>query len=342
MSGPQRVLVTGANGFVGGHVVAAALGAGHEVVVLVRPASRDPLPSLADHPRLTFARGDLRDRRSIEGALDGVDVVIHLAATKAGDFATQFAGTVLGTENLIASFGPSVRRLVAVSTFSVYDYTAMTAGSVIDERSPIDEHPAKRDEYAQTKLIQERLYRAAMADREVVVLRPGMIYGRCELWHALLGAELGPLFLRIGGKATLPMTYVENCAAAIVAAVDAPGVAGMTINIVDDDLPTQSGYVEALAEQTDIPSSVPVPWPVMRGVASMIDAANRRFLDGRAKFPGIVVPQKLDGRFKPFRYTNAVAKSALGWRPRYSLREAFARSLSDADLLAEVAARADR
>lgn len=338
----SKVLVTGANGFVGAHVVAAALGAGHDVVALVRPASRNPLPSLVDHPRLSIARGDLRDRRTFDGAFDGVDAVIHLAATKAGDFATQFAGTVIGTENLLAALGPSVRRLVAVSTFSVYAYSSMPAGSVLDESSPIETDPRRRDEYAQTKLIQERLYRDHMAAREVVIIRPGMIYGRGELWHALLGAELGPLFLRIGSKATMPMTYVENCAEAIVAAIDAPDAAGRTINVVDDDLPTQASYVEALSRVMEIPSSVPVPWPVMRGVAATISAVNDRFLDGRAKFPGIVVPEKLDGRFKPFRYTNDVAKEVLGWRPRYPLREAFERSLAERDLLAEVAERAPR
>ena len=196
---------------------------------------------------------------------DDVDAVIHLAAAKSGDFATQFAGTVLSTENLLAALvGSPVRRLVAVSTFSVYDYSNLPAGSVIDEQTPIDLHPQKRDEYAQTKLIQERLYREEMARREVVILRPGMIYGRDNLWHALLGAELGPLFLRIGSRATLPMTYVENCAEAIVAAVDAEGVAGLTLNIVDDPLPTQAEFVAALGKQMELPSSIPVPWPVMK------------------------------------------------------------------------------
>ena len=229
----------------------------------------------------------------------------------------------------------AVTRLVAVSTFSVYDYSNLKAGSVIDETTPIDLHPTKRDEYAQTKLLQEQLYRAEMARREVVILRPGMIYGRDNLWHALLGAELGPLFLRIGSRATLPMTYVENCVAAMVAAIDATGVAGETINIVDDDLPTQAEYVAALERQTEIPSSIPVPWPLMKLAATTISAVNDRFLDGRAKFPGIVVPEKLDGRFKPFRYNNDRARRLLGWAPQYTLAQAFTRSLSDTDLVVE-------
>ena len=332
----MRVLITGSTGFVGSYAVAAALHAGHDVTALVRPASREPFAALADHPRLSIARADLRDRAALAGLFDEIDVVIHLAAAKAGDFATQFAGTVLSTENLIAALqGTPVSRLVAVSTFSVYDYSNLAAGSVIDESTPIDLDPRRRDEYAQTKLIQERLYRAESANREVVILRPGMIYGRDELWHPLLGAELGPLFLRIGSRATLPMTYVENCVEAMVLAVDAPGVAGETINIVDDALPTQAEYVAALERRTEIPSSIPVPWPVMKAAATTISAINERFLGGRAKFPGIVVPEKLDGRFKPFRYTNERARRLLGWSPRYGLDEAFERSLSPVDLVTE-------
>lgn len=332
----MRVLVTGSTGFVGSYTVAEALRAGHDVTALVRPASKAPFASLADHPRLSLARADLRDRRALDGLFDDIDVVIHLAAAKSGDFATQFAGTVLSTENLLAAIdGSSVERLVAVSTFSVYDYTSLKAGSVIDESTPIDLDPRKRDEYSQTKLLQEQLYRGEAAKREVVILRPGMIYGRDELWHALLGAELGPLFLRIGSRATLPMTYVENCVGAIVAAVDAPDAAGQTINIVDDSLPTQAEYVAALERQTEIPSSIPVPWPLMKLAATTISAVNDRFLDGRAKFPGIVVPEKLDGRFKPFHYTNERAKRLLGWSPEYTLDQAFERSLSDIDLVVD-------
>jgi len=335
----MRVLITGATGFVGSYTVAAALEAGHEVTALVRPASKAPFAALDSHPRLTLARADLRDGRSLQGLFDEIDVVIHLAAAKSGDFATQFAGTVLSTENLLAAMTDSaVTRLVAISTFSVYDYTHLKAGSVIDERSPIEPNPLTRDEYAQTKLIQEQLYRDEMARREVVILRPGMIYGRDNLWHALLGGELGPLFLRIGRRAVLPMTYVENCVDAMVAAIDAPGVAGETINIVDDSLPTQAGYVTVLERQMEIPTSIPVPWPVMRSAAAVVAFANRRFAGGRAKFPGIIVPEKLDGRFKPFRYTNERAKALLGWTPRYSLETAFERSLSDVDLVAERAA----
>lgn len=331
----MKILVTGATGFVGRHVVEAARAGGHDVRALVRPASVLPF---GDDPGITVIHRDLRTRTGLEDALTGIDAVIHLAATKAGEFYTQFAGTVAATENLLAAMDTvGVTRLVGVSTFSVYDYRNLATGELVTEETPIDGAPARRDEYARTKLIQEQLY-LDWSDNEhrVAVARPGMIYGRDNLWHALLGAELGPRFLRIGSSAVLPLTYVENCAEALVLAaevlaVDPSPVAGEIVNIVDDDLPTQADYVAAVSNVIEPPPSISVPWPVMRTAAGVLDWGNERFLGGRAKFPGIVVPERLHARFKPLRYTNAKAKRLLGWTPRFGLGEALARSVAEAE-----------
>lgn len=334
----MRIFITGATGFVGAPVTAAALDRGHQVRAVLRPSSSgSSLRSLLDDPNLETARVDLRSRDGLADALDGVDTVIHLAAAKAGDFYTQFAGTVIATENLLAAMTEAgVRRLVAVSTFSVYDYLNIKPGTLLDEQAPTDVEPSRRDEYARTKLIQERLYRRFRADdaNKTVIIRPGMIYGRDELWHALLGAELGPLFLRIGSKATLPMIYVENCADALLLAAerleqDPDEIDGEVINLVDDDLPTQQEYIDAVSQVIEPPRSISVPWPLMRVGADVLEQVNQRLLGGRAKFPGFVVPHRLHGRFKPLRYSNAKAKKLLGWQPRYLLAEAFRRSVAD-------------
>lgn len=329
-AGASTLLVTGASGFVGRQVVAQALARGHRVRALVRPSTRSIGPE-ADG--VEVVRADLRSRDLPPELLAGVDAVIHLAATKAGDFYTQFAGTVVGTENLLGAMTEAgVERLVGVSTFSVYDFQGLGSGQLVDEESPLDAHPERRDEYARTKLVQEDLYRQfGAAGNPTVILRPGMIYGPGELWHALLGAELGPVFLRIGSRATLPLCYVENGAEAMVMAaeglIDNPDrVGGQTLNLVDDHLPTQAQYVELVSAVMEPPRSVPVPWPVMRTMAQALDKANEVVVDGRAKFPGIVVPDRLHARFKPLRYTNARARRVLGWAPRYSTAEAIARS----------------
>ena len=350
----MRILVTGATGFVGRYTVAAALARGHRVAAVLRPASSGrELGALLDHPGVEAVRVDLRSRAGLADALAGADSVIHLAAAKSGDFYTQFAGTVVATENLLWAMGEAgVRQLVAVSTFSVYDYKALPGGTLLTETTPIDADPVKRDEYARTKLLQEDLYRGFLASgappedgHRAVIVRPGLIYGRDELWHALLGAELGPRFLRVGSKAILPLLYVENCAEALVLAAeklaeDPSPVNGETINLVDDDLPTQGRYVELVSAVMEPPPSLFVPWPVMRVAADALDRANGALLGGRAKFPGIVVPEKLHGRFKPLRYTNAKAKRLLGWTPRYGTEAAVERAGGSGDLLSELAAPA--
>lgn len=333
---PLRIYVTGATGFVGTEVVRAALARGHHVVAVVRPSSSAGarLSALPGGERLTTAAVDLRSRAGLAESLSGADTVIHLAAAKAGDFATQFAGTVVATENLLDAMAEaSVDQLVGVSTFSVYDYLNMRAGSMLDERSPIDHSPALRDEYARTKLLQEDLYRSfgRRDGTRVVILRPGMIYGRDNLWHALLGAELGPRFLRIGKKATLPLSYVENCAEAMVMAAERlradEAVDGEVINIVDDDLPNQDDYAELVAARTETPPTVSVPWAAMRTAAGAVKLGNQVLMGGRVRMPGIAVPDRLHARFKPLRYTNAKAKKLLGWSPRYGLAEAVERSV---------------
>ncbi len=329
-----KIFITGATGFVGSHVVAEAVRRGHEVTAVVRPSSsQDPT---VGRPSVNAARIDLRSKEGLADAVSGHDVVIHLAAAKAGDFAVQFAGTVVATENLLGAMAESgVANLVGVSTFSVYDYLGMRPKTLLDEAAPIDRSPARRDEYAQTKLIQEELFRrfGEVDGRRLVVLRPGMIYGAGNLWHALLGAEFGSRFLRIGAKATLPLTYVENCATAMVLAAERltdteTTVDGETINLVDDNLPTQRSYAEAVMARTDTPPSIGIPWAVVRTAAGALAKGNELLLDGRAKFPGIAVPDRLHARFKPLRYTNAKAKRLLGWSPRYQLTEAIDRSVS--------------
>lgn len=332
----MKLFVTGASGFIGQHVVTEGLRRGHSIKALVRPSTDATRFSWAAHPQVELVRLDLRQRQELTEALQDVDGVIHLAATKAGDFYEQFAGTVLATESLLAAMGTAkVARLIAISTFSVYEYQRKRQNSVLDEDSALVYDPLERDEYSQTKLIQEQLYREYEKEQggQVTILRPGMIYGRECLWHALLGAEMGSFFLKIGTHGTLPLSYVENCADAIILTAESETAIGQTINIVDDNLPNQGKYTKELQKRTEAPNFKYVPWIVAKTIAGTAWWVNKTFLNGKAKMPGIFVPAKLHGRFKPLRYSNKRAKEVLKWQPRYSLEEAFDRSCSDQDLL---------
>ena len=330
----MKLCVTGATGFLGRYVVSVALSRGHSVRALVhRPADLKKLGWPADAD-LEQVKVDLRSKAGLADAVRGCDAVLHLAATKAGDLYAQFAGTVVATENLLWAMDQAgCRHIVAISSFAVYDYLHRRSFSVLDEASPTDEAMVDRDEYAQTKLIQEKLVRdtAAKNGWTWTVLRPGMIYGRDNLFNARVGmGGAGRTWVRTGAWAQIPLTYVENCAEAIVLAAETPAAHGQVLNLVDDRPPTQRRYAKLLQSRTTPrPRLVPLSWTVLRTVARLGWLWNRFVLGGKAKVPGLLVPARLHARCKPLRYRNDKAKSVLGWVPRYTLEQAVDRSLSD-------------
>lgn len=334
----MKLLITGASGFLGQYVVTEALLKGHKVRAVVRPSSNEKRLAWHNHPNLELVRIDLRKKEGIAEALLGVDAVIHLAAAKLGDFYTRFAGTVIATENLLeAMIETNVMRLVDISTFSVYDYLRTPSGTTITEKTLVECDPLERDEYAQTKLLQEELVREFEQNHnnaQVTIIRPGLVYGRDELWSTLLGGQLtNNLWLRIGAYATIPLTYVENCADAIICAAERDEAIGQTINIVDDNLPTQRAYVKKLALRNyPMPKMIHVNWTLMRTIAWTMWIYNKKFLKGQAKLPGIFNPVILDARFKHFHFSNARAKQILNWKPKYSLDAALDRSTSSTEL----------
>jgi nucleoside-diphosphate-sugar epimerase len=148
-------------------------------------------------------------------------------------------------------------------------------------------------------------------------------------------------WLRTGAWARIPLNYVENCAEAILLAVEKPQSDGQIFNVVDDQLPTQRRYAKLIAQRTvPRPRIFPVSWTIMRLIARCAWLTNRVILRGRAKIPGIFVPSRLHARCKPLRYSNAKLKSVLGWTPRYGLTEALDRSVAAAQPLPQAARQA--
>ncbi len=184
----MKVLVTGANGFLGVHVVSALLARGHQVRALIRPAANSD--DLSARGVTDIVRADLRSSRTLEQVFEDTDVLVHLAAAVTGGEDAQFASTVVGTERLLGAMARTAcRRIVLASSFSVYDWSN-TRGT-LDERSPIETPPDlyERDGYSIAKSWQERITRrfAQMHDWGLTVLRPGFIWGRDHAYLAALG-----------------------------------------------------------------------------------------------------------------------------------------------------------
>src|SRR5215510_10693261 len=194
----MRALVTGANGFLGQHVVCALLARGIQVRALVRPATR--LEALDWPSSVEVFRADLRTSRELGRAFDDVDVLLHLAAVVSGGEDAQFAGTVAGTERILDAMADSTcRRLVLCSSFSVYDYSA--THRTLDENSPLHQAPDiyTRDGYTISKWWQERVTRR-LAEKhgwDLTVLRPGFIWGRDHGALSAMGEQFGRHYLVI-------------------------------------------------------------------------------------------------------------------------------------------------
>ena len=320
----MKVFVTGASGFIGKAVVHAASAHGHEVLALVRATSVDRVAgSFPDG--VEIVPGDIRYDSGWSKQLDGCDAVLHLAASF-GDPDDQWATTVVGTEVLLAGMKQhDVGRMVLVSTFSVYDYAALAPGSTLDENSPIEADALHRDAYAETKLWQERLVKEAGID--LTIIRPGAVFGVGKLWDGGFLSTVGDrVGIAVGPGVAQKLTYVDNCAEAIVLSAEVDAAIGETLNIVDDALPSQRAYASAMrAAGFDLPPSVPVPYRLVSLLAKAAALVNTKLLGGGAKYPEFLVPERLDARFKPLSYSNQRAKDVLGWTPKIGLAEALER-----------------
>jgi 2-alkyl-3-oxoalkanoate reductase len=321
----MRALVTGANGFLGRHVVAALLARGIEVRAMVRPAANlDPVgwPSSVE-----IFRADLRTSRELTRAFDGVDVLLHLAAVVSGAEDAQFAGTVVGTERLLDAMARSTcRRVVLCSTFSVYDYSSTRR--ILDEDSPLHRVPDvyTRDGYTIAKWWQERVTRRLVEKHgwDLTVLRPGFIWGRDHSYVAALGQQLGKHHLVIGPLTRMPMTYVENCADVFAVAAADPRARGQTFNVVDGPGERIWSYLsDHMRGSGERGWRVPIPyWFAFAVVRLAFVTLFRR----ATKVPVILTPRKFESRLKPLRFESRRLQQTLGWSPPLDYKACLART----------------
>lgn len=327
MLNKPKILITGASGFLGQYVVTQALNQGYRV----RAISRSVHNSLWDiSEQLEVVSVDLLNQDSIIQNLSGIDVVIHLAASKTSDPNQQFNQTVKSTDNLLAAMKIiGIKRLIAISSFSVFDYFNIPIGTTIDEHSPLESNPKQRDVYAQMKLKQEELFCEFQNQfgGQVTVLRPGMIYGKNNLWSARLGIKKGDnIWGFIDSSAQLPLIYVENCADGIILAIESEASVNQIINLVDDNLVEQSVYLNQILPYLQVkPKIIKIDWSLVNLMANLASQTNKIFFQGQKSLPGIFSPPSLQARFKPLKYINAFAKKTLNWQPQYNLETALER-----------------
>ncbi len=321
----MRVLVTGANGFIGRYVVAALLARGHEVRALVR---RNPRGLTHEAGRVEHVVADLSSTADLGPAFDRIDALIHLAAALHGTATEQRATTVEGTRQLLAAMArTSTHRLVLASSLAVYDWDAV--GETVCEDSPLlpESGFGASGPYAAAKAQQERLTRRISSEHEwrLTVLRPGFVWGGGASVPACLGMRLGPAFLVVGPRSRRALCYVENCADLFATAVDHPQAVGQTFIAVDDDEMGCWHQAGDLLRGSGHPGlRVPVPYVVAAPGARLVHALLARV--GTEHLHSGLAPARFRARFRPIRTSAKAAREILGWRPPWSYREALGRA----------------
>jgi len=323
----MRILVTGASGFVGRHTVDALLRRGLRVRAMVRPSTDISPLAWRDHADVELARVDLFD--DLAPLFDGVDAVIHLAARMRGTPQQQRRVTVEGTQRLLdAMADSSTRRLVHVSSVSVYDFDA--CGDRLDEHAPLfDPATSPRDGYAISKLRQERCVRdfADTNDVALTVVRPGLIWGPTRERVGGVGVSAGPLLLVVAPSATLRLTHVDNCADAIARCV-ADDAAAQTFNIVDRGNPSRLAFARLLRRHGRVGTPVPVPHAIAGlGVGAAYLLA--RCVGLTRRLPGVLVPARFAAAFRPVELLGDHLRDALKWEQPHTFDACVARTFGD-------------
>ena len=146
---------------------------------------------------------------------------------------------------------------------------------VIDESTPLEPEPGRRDDYAWSKLLQERLL-ARFAGPELAIVRPGAVYGPERRFQYRLGRPLGEhAVLLLGGATGCRSPTWTTRRRSWPSAADHPAAAGEVFNCVDPDPVTQWEYLRRWRAAGTGPRVIPVPLTVVRA-AQQAACSSRR------------------------------------------------------------------
>jgi predicted dehydrogenase/nucleoside-diphosphate-sugar epimerase len=319
---PGEVVVTGATGFLGRHVVPALQAAGHPVTVLVRRPDQLPLHLRA--ARVRVLRGDVRAPADVRAALAGARFVVHMATSAGDDPAATADAIALGAQVVgEACLEHGVERLVFVSSSAALYLGGDRAVRGDDGPDPA---PRRRAGYARGKILAERALARLQLERclPLVVLRPAIVLGEGGApAHGGLGTW-APDNRCAGfgmGQVPLPLVLAGDVAAAIVAALQSQAALGRSYNLAGDVRWTAGEYVQRLRARTgrDLRFHPQPIWALWLGE---VGKALVKLAAGRGFAPPSLRDLRSRGFFASLDCEDA--KRDLGWRPEAD-PERFAR-----------------
>ena len=195
-----------------------------------------------------------------------------------------------------------------------------------DETCPLEDNLDERhDAYAYGKLKQDELVQDYHERFGVpfTIVRPGIVFGPGKkAIPGFVGMDTFGFFMHLGGGGRLPLTYVDNCAEAIVLAGLVKGVEGEVFNVVDDELPTSRAFLRAYKQQVRNFWSVPIPYPAAYALCALWEWYAKR---SRGQLPPVFNRRMCAFAWKGHDYSNRKLKERLGWQCRVPMQEALQR-----------------
>ncbi|HEY3944152.1 MAG TPA: NAD-dependent epimerase/dehydratase family protein [Solirubrobacteraceae bacterium] len=309
--------LTGATGFIGGHLAERLVREGHRVRCLVRATSDT---SLLDALDVELAVGDLTSLSSLLDAADGCRYALHCGAF-VSDWATAkeiAAINVEGTRHVLeAAVASGMERFIHFSTTDVYGYPG---GVAIDETY----QPTRfRNWYAQTKLEAEAAVRRATVAQSVaaVILRPATVYGprSKEVVGEIARAIRNRSMLLIdGGRAVAGLCYVENLIDAALVALQHQNAPGQAFNVSDGLGVTWKQFTEDIAHGLGCAAPrLSMPYWISTAVGFSLEYSYR-LLRGASGLttPPLLSRQAVQVMGSDQDFSNRKARELLGWEPR--------------------------
>ncbi len=307
----MKILVTGANGFIGSRTCLHFLTKQHEVFGLVRKNANLDLLRGID---IQLKYGDITNPDSLKGIFDGIDIVIHTAGAVIdwGPYSHFEKSNVNGTQYVATLASVSgVKRFVQISSVAVHGFDFKNG---TEERAMVKSEVA----YSQSKIAAETWLNeyAKQTSMEIVIVRPGNVFGPSDEKFIAPYLDLirkGQFVYINKGKSLTCPTYIENLVHGIELACFHPGANGETFIITDGLEIAWKEFTDSLSQELNIkPTRRSIPFLFIYFIAYLMELSYKAL---RIKKAPLLTRYRINNAGKDYHFSVAKANKILGYKP---------------------------
>lgn len=318
----KHALLTGASGFVGGELAALLVASGYRVRAIARSQSRvDHLATLG----VEVFRGSLDDPAFLEGALDGITHIFHVAGVVSAPSEAVFLANNAGcTASLAEAAAKKVRSgNLKLSKFVLVSSLAASGPSVPGANRSESDRPEPVSAYGRSKLEGERRLLTYASVLPITIVRPPIVYGPRDTQVLMLVKSVSKRVVpRLPRSTTSPSklystVHVKDLCRGILLAGEHEGPSGEVFFVSGDEVVSDQEFFEVMSSSLRVRAvQVPIPRPLLQAAAVGSEWLGR--VTGRP--PQLSRDKICEILPDAWTCTNQKAKRVLGFEPQYTFR----------------------